>query len=398
MLIGRVLKNRPQLGFSLQALYHLTGAALMVILYAFSERFFTKAWRRDTYEGIEGDFTLPTWPLKLLILVGAVVCAIQFARHVGIDFRTIRNLVREKRLDHGALVIPVVGTIVVGLAFYSLDNIFGFSAVEEGIAQVGLILKNFEPSKLALELFNYVTPFVGHDSVQMITIDRNMRKRVPELNKLYAEYDQVFLQSGSSPSMQLFTKFPVRKFEDLKGHKIGASGSMGLWLCNTGAVWVSSSMLNSFTDIKNGLYDGYPISEVLAFPYKTYEVAKYLTRTGFGVSATSAITVNTDTWNDMPKHARDIFRDVAQNYGAWQSGIDRGKINKFVGIMKKKGVKVFDMPVAERKRWAMRLPNLAKEWADRLEKRGLPGRKVVKAFMDEARAMKVSIARHWDRE
>ncbi len=46
----------------------------------------------------------------------------------------------------------------------------------------------------------------------------------------------------------------------------------------------------------------------------------------------------------------------------------------------------------------MRLPNLAKEWADRMEKRGLPGRKVVKTFMDEARAMKVSIARHWDRE
>ncbi len=273
-----------------------------------------------------------------------------------------------------------------------------FETVEEGIAQVGLILKNFEPSKLALEQFNYVTPFVGHDSVQMITIDRNMRKRVPELNKLYAKYDQVFLHSGSSPSMQLFTKFPVRKFEDLKGHKIGASGSMGLWLRNTGAVWVSSSMLNSFTDIKNGLYDGYPISEVLAFPYKTYEAAKYLTRPGFGVSATSAITVNTDTWNDMPKHARDIFRDVAQNYGAWQSGIDRGKINKFVGIMKKKGVKVYDMPVAERKRWAMRLPNLAKDWAERMEKRGLPGRKVVKTFMDEARAMKVSIARHWDRE
>ena len=232
----------------------------------------------------------------------------------------------------------------------------------------------------------------------MVTIDRNMRKRVPELNKVYAKFDQVFLHSGVSPSMQLFTNFPVRKFEDLKGHKIGASGSMGVWLRNTGAVRVNSSMLNSFTDIKNGLYDGYPISEILAFPYKTYEVAKYLTRTKFGVSATSAITVNSDTWNDMPKHAREIFRDVAQNYGKWQIGIDNGKINKFVGIMKKKGVKVYDMPEEQRQRWANQLPNLAKEWADRLEKRGLPGRKVVQTFMDEARAMKVSIARHWDRE
>ena len=57
-----------------------------------------------------------------------------------------------------------------------------------------------------------------------------------------------------------------------------------------------------------------------------------------------------------------------------------------------------EMASAERTRWAKQLPNLAKEWADRLEKRGLPGRKVIKTFMDEARAMKVSIARHWDRE
>ncbi len=273
-----------------------------------------------------------------------------------------------------------------------------FESVEENVAQVGLILKNFEASKLAIEQFTYVTPFVGHSADQMITIDRNMRKAIPELNTVYAKYDQVFLHSGASVSMHLFTTFPVKRFEDLKGHKIGASGSMGLWFRNTGAVTVSSSMLNSFTDIKNGLYDGYPISEVLAFPYKTYEVAKYLTRTGFGVSATSAITVNTETWNDMPKHARDIFRDVAQNYGHWQNAIDTGKIAKFTSIMKKKGVKVADMSAVERKRWAMQLPNLAKEWAERQEKRGIPGRKVIKTFMDQARALNAPIARHWDRD
>ena len=273
-----------------------------------------------------------------------------------------------------------------------------FETVEENVAQVGLILKNFEASKLAIEQFTYVTPFVGHNAEQMITIDRNMRKAIPELNTIYGKYDQVFLHSGTSPSMHLFTTFPVKRFEDLKGHKIGASGSMGLWLRNTGAVTVSSSMLNSFTDIKNGLYDGYPISEILAFPYKTYEVAKHLTRTRFGVSATSAITVNTDTWNDMPKHARDIFRDVAQDYGHWQKAIDLSKIAKFTGIMKKKGVKVADLSAVERTRWAKVLPNLAKDWAERLEKRGLPGRKVIKTFMDQARALNVPIARHWDRD
>ncbi len=140
VLIGRLLKKRPQLGFSLQALYHLAGAALMVILYAFSERFFVKVWQRGTYEGVEGDFTLPNWPLKLLILIGAVICAIQFVRHIGIDFRTVRGLVRETRLDRGALVIPAVGTIVVGLIFYSFGNVFDLSAAQVGVISVLFVL------------------------------------------------------------------------------------------------------------------------------------------------------------------------------------------------------------------------------------------------------------------
>jgi tripartite ATP-independent transporter DctM subunit len=112
----------------------------MVILYVYSEPFFRKAWRRNTYEGVEGDFILPNWPLKLLILLGAVVCGIQFVRHIGIDFRTVRKLVRDTQLDRGALIIPAVGVITVGLIFYSLNNIFELSAVQVGLVSVLFVL------------------------------------------------------------------------------------------------------------------------------------------------------------------------------------------------------------------------------------------------------------------
>jgi len=66
--------------------------------------------------------------------------------------------------------------------------------------------------------------------------------------------------------------------------------------------------------------------------------------------------------------------------------------------MKKKGLKINGMSNDERRRWAMAMPNIAKEWADRLEKRKVPGRAVLTAFMDELRARKIDIARQWDRE
>jgi TRAP-type C4-dicarboxylate transport system substrate-binding protein len=273
-----------------------------------------------------------------------------------------------------------------------------FEAVEEGIAQLCLCLKTFEPSSLPLEQYLYMAPFGSQTVNQVVAIDDAVRAKVPAMNKAMLDRDNVYLTSAGSPTMQLFTKFPVKRYEDLKNKKLGASGSMGHWLRGTGAVVVNANMAASFTDIRNGLYDGYPISVGLAFPYKTYEAAKQMTRVNFGVSATSFLSVNRDTWDGFPPKVQQIFRDVAKGWGPTQARIDRAKFNKFSGIMKKKGVKMADMSADERRRWAMAMPNIAKEWADLLEKRKVPGRAVLTAFMDELRARKIDIARQWDRE
>ena len=270
--------------------------------------------------------------------------------------------------------------------------------VEEGIAQLCLCLKNFEPSALPLEQYLYLAPFGRQTLEQTMEIDNAVRAKVPAMNQAILDRNQVYLTSAGSSSMQLFTTFPVKRVEDLKNRKLGASGSMGHWLRGTGAVVVNANMAASFTDIRNGLYDGYPISVALAFPYKTYESAKYMTRVHFGVSATSFLTVNRDTWDSFPAKVKQIFRDVAAGWGPTQARIDRAKHAKFIGIMKKKGVKMTDMSAAERQRWAKAMPNIAKEWADRLEARKIPGRAVLTAFMDELRARKIDIARQWDRE
>ncbi len=270
--------------------------------------------------------------------------------------------------------------------------------VEEGIAQLCLCLKNFEPSALPLEQYLYLAPFGRQTLEQVLEIDAAVRAKVPAMNKAILDHNQVYLTSAGSSSMQLFTTFPVKRIEDLKSRKLGASGSMGHWLRGTGAVVVNANMAASYTDIRNGLYEGYPISVALAFPYKTYEAAKHMTRVHFGVSATSFLTVNRDTWEDFPAKVKQIFRDVAAGWAPTQARIDRAKHAKFVGIMKKKGVKMTDMSAEERQRWAKVMPNIAKEWADKLEARGVPGRAVLTAFMDELRARKIDIARQWDRE
>ena len=46
-------------------------------------------------------------------------------------------------------------------------------------------------------------------------------------------------------------------------------------------------MNQSFTNIKNGVYEGYPISETLGFVYKTWAAAPYFTQVDFGPSVVS---------------------------------------------------------------------------------------------------------------
>ena len=271
-------------------------------------------------------------------------------------------------------------------------------SVEEGIAQLCLCLKNFEPSELPLEQYLYMAPFGRQTLEQVVEIDNAVRAKVPAMNEAILKHNQVYLTSAGSSSMQLFTNFPVKRLDDIKSRKLGASGSMGHWLRGTGAVVVNANMAASFTDIRNGLYDGYPISVALAFPYKTYEAAKHMTRVHFGASATSFLTVNRDTWEAFPAKVKQIFRDVAKGWAPTQARIDRAKHAKFIGIMKKKGVKITDMSPEERRRWAEAMPNIAKEWSDKLEARRIPGRAVLSAYMDEMRARKIDIARQWDRE
>ena len=79
-LIMRILERRPKLGRALNALYYLIGAVFVAVLVYYGLPVFEKAWRTNSYLGNRGDFTLPDWPFKLLIVVGSALITIQYLR------------------------------------------------------------------------------------------------------------------------------------------------------------------------------------------------------------------------------------------------------------------------------------------------------------------------------
>ena len=95
-VIGNLLKARPRLGHLVQCVYHFAGFGVMLTLLIFIYPFFIKDWESGSYSGNRGDFTFPHWPIKLVIVIGAAACALQFLRLCWHDIRVARDYARDK--------------------------------------------------------------------------------------------------------------------------------------------------------------------------------------------------------------------------------------------------------------------------------------------------------------
>ena len=78
---------------------------------------------------------------------------------------------------------------------------------------------------------------------------------------------------------------------------------------------------------------------------------------------------------------------------------DTAKGERFKGVCDKKyGQTTTNLSTEQRKAWAMAMPNVAKAWAERQDKAGLPGTKMLASFMDYMRANNQVVLRNWDKE
>ena len=91
VMIARLLRSRPRLGHFLQMSYNAMGVFVMMVIFSFTIPFLEKTFANEAYLGNEGEFTLPEWPLKVVILIGSACCAIQYARHTWQDIRFLRG-------------------------------------------------------------------------------------------------------------------------------------------------------------------------------------------------------------------------------------------------------------------------------------------------------------------
>lgn len=71
-------KAYPRLGHSLTTIYYLVGAFMLSVVVNGTWPVLMKAIKRNQFFGVEGVFTFPVWPIRIVVLACAVITVIQF--------------------------------------------------------------------------------------------------------------------------------------------------------------------------------------------------------------------------------------------------------------------------------------------------------------------------------
>lgn len=272
-------------------------------------------------------------------------------------------------------------------------------AVEEGLAEIGLVSSLFDPGKLSVQNVTYFTPFVTSNATMVGDWMDQLQETNEDMKAAWHENGLEYLGGAIGiDDYLLMTKFPVNTISDLNGKKIGAPGPAVNWLKGTGAVGVSGNLTTYYNEIKTGVYDGVIVFASAALPGKLHEVAPYITKVGFGAQYAGGIAANKDWYDSLSADVQNALKEGAKaDRIAYHKDLD-ASVSKFLGIMQSQGATVTEVDQTFRNQWAAGMDNVAKIWAAKLDSEGKAGSAVLRAYMDTMRASGATPVRNWDKE
>jgi TRAP-type C4-dicarboxylate transport system substrate-binding protein len=251
---------------------------------------------------------------------------------------------------------------------------------------------------LTLIQIGYNTPFTSHD-VDVTTAGMTMlAEKFPEFGKQSERFNQVLLGlSGVADDYSLWSKKEIKKYEDLKGMKIGAVGANAPWVSSAGASPIAVELATSYNALQSGVFEAIVLWQQAMAGFKFCELAPRHLDVHFGAVSNVALTMNKDSWNKMPAKVKDVLKASAKDWGAandkkLKAGAQAGKAM----CEKTYNQKTSALTQAEMKTWANALPPMGKNWAKQQDSAGMQGTKILSAWMDFMREKKQPLLRDWD--
>jgi TRAP-type C4-dicarboxylate transport system substrate-binding protein len=270
-------------------------------------------------------------------------------------------------------------------------------AVQTGLADVGVIVTAIHADKIPLYLIGYVTPFTTTDMGLVHEVVDGLVEKYPAFGETWDKFNQVTLSaSGIADNYVVCSAKPIDSVADIDGLKIGGIGPNLRWVEPIGAVGVNANLGNFYNMTQTGVTDAMLVWGEAVVSLKFYEVCDYYFNANLGGANTYAVNVNKQTWSKLPDEVKAALTTGAKAYGVAIGDFAADVGEKAIAIFKESGGTVSEIDEQERLDWAAKLPNIAQEWADDLEAKGIPGKAILHDYMEAMRAANQPIARQWD--
>ena len=272
--------------------------------------------------------------------------------------------------------------------------------IQLGLGDIGIVTTIFHNSKLPSQGISAVTPFIAADARVVAKAVDEIAREYPQMAKELDAENQVYLATGVVlDTYQLFSKTPINSLSDLEGKKVAGAGYNLRYLEGIdGAAGVRGGLPTFYNMIQTGVTEAAMLWPEAAKTFKIAEVAPYMLKVDLGAVNSKTVTINKDVWNKLPEDVKAILQQVALEYRDHVAGIAMDRAAETIEAFKAGGGTVVEMSDEARQAWADSTPNIAVDWAKKLDSTGAPGSYMLKSYIGKLKDAGFTPLRDWAAE
>ena len=272
--------------------------------------------------------------------------------------------------------------------------------IKLGLGDIGIVTTIFHSSALPSQGISAVTPFISSDARVVAKAVDEIAKEFPQMAAELDAENQVYLATGVVlDTYQMFSKTPLNALADLEGKKVAGAGYNLRYLEGIkDTAGVRGGLPNFYNMLQTGVVDAAMLWPEAAKTFKIADVAPYMLKADLGAVNSKTVTVNKDVWARLPEPVKSILRQVAVEYRDHIAGVAMDRAAASLKAYKDGGGTVVELAPEARAAWAKAMPNIAVDWAARLDKTGAPGSAMLRAYIEKLKAAGQTPVRDWAAE
>ena len=125
-------------------------------------------------------------------------------------------------------------------------------------------------------------------------------------------------------------------------------------------------------------------------------MAPYYLDANFNVVPFNAITVNMDTWNDLPAEVQTILTEVGEGYLDYEANYINEIHEKELADLQEKGCTIVTLSREEQEKWAASLPDIVNGLVKNLDNAGYKGAEIVEKYYEILESQGIERVRDWN--